>query len=303
MSNLSRALVALSVFAGGCIFFVDTTDLGLACRFDGDDSTACGKCVASSCQAAVNACCAADACKGSLGDLDRCGRGAGCATLLGTAPGVAPRDALIGCIQTSCAATCTATGDTDGGSDGASSGSSGGSGSSGASSGSSGGSGSSGASSGSSGASGSSGTSGTSGSSGAAPNCFSVGPNCRCTVQSGGNNAACDAKSMGVLATAVICCADTNYPANGSSCMCSWIGCGAAGSSCLCGPGNAAPGGTCDKPGDPAWDCCTQTGAPECICGDSFACPSGFIDGGTTCNPGTVICAPGQSKVSACNGP
>ena len=79
--------------------------LGGTCRFEGDDSSPCGQCIAKSCQQPVNECCASEACTQSLEVLDRCATGSSCGTIS------AVSSALASCIASSCPVCST----TDGG--------------------------------------------------------------------------------------------------------------------------------------------------------------------------------------------
>jgi hypothetical protein len=77
------------------MLLVDSEEKGSTCRFSGDQTSACGQCIAAHCQAAVNACCADSACAAHLDTLDECGSGASCNGLV-----LAP---LLGsCISSSC---------------------------------------------------------------------------------------------------------------------------------------------------------------------------------------------------------
>jgi hypothetical protein len=115
--------LAVLVLQPACIFFVpDTGPLeSTACHFKGQTVTACGVCVASKCQGAVNACCTDSTCQGSLDDLDTCaGSDAGYAGCLSLTMGdptfnsSASLNSLVACMEEACAPDCA--GVPDGGS-------------------------------------------------------------------------------------------------------------------------------------------------------------------------------------------
>jgi hypothetical protein len=87
----------------GCVFFVDTSDFGSSCQFQGQGTT-CGQCVAAHCQDAVNDCCRASTCGATMGDLDTCAQGQGCARLFGDNSPVSQ------CVQSQCSSVCSTVG-------------------------------------------------------------------------------------------------------------------------------------------------------------------------------------------------
>jgi hypothetical protein len=98
----------------GCVLFVDTSDYGSSCQFQGQ-GTACGQCVAARCQAAVNDCCMASECSAAMGELDACATGQGCASLFGEPQRLGTEYALAQCVQTQCASVCSTVGTPQGG--------------------------------------------------------------------------------------------------------------------------------------------------------------------------------------------
>ena len=110
------ALAMLSVIElRGCVLVVESGEpVAAECRFDGDDRSACGRCLAKSCQRLVNDCCrAGEACEEALGMLDACAsRGAGpeCGRLagLGSSSASTAGEKLGRCVANACAAVCPA---------------------------------------------------------------------------------------------------------------------------------------------------------------------------------------------------
>lgn len=101
-------LLALVLFSACALFSTGASGLETnACNFQGAQ-TACGLCVAASCQALVNACCNDGACSGSLGYLDGCASGdSSSCTLLrnGSYLGAGTSFTALGaCVAASCAA-------------------------------------------------------------------------------------------------------------------------------------------------------------------------------------------------------
>lgn len=92
----------------GCILLVSEPTFGKTCRFSGAES-ACGACVASRCQASVDACCTDDACKDTLGSLDGCAakHDGSCGALAAAASSSQPASAELGkCIARRCGGEC-----------------------------------------------------------------------------------------------------------------------------------------------------------------------------------------------------
>lgn len=98
--------VSALLAAAGCVLFVPSADsLGTDCHL-ADETSACGKCIVASCQDKLNACCAADACRPSLSQVDACSNDGQCSLALaagGDASGLAT------CIATSCKGSCQVT--------------------------------------------------------------------------------------------------------------------------------------------------------------------------------------------------
>ena len=101
--------VLLVVGCGGCILLVDSSPTGdvfaTTCGFAHSD-TACGQCIASSCQSAIDACCKDATCQQHLGALDTCA-GGDC-TALENDLAVALRP-VGDCVMPACAAACAFT--------------------------------------------------------------------------------------------------------------------------------------------------------------------------------------------------
>ncbi|WP_394830286.1 hypothetical protein LVJ94_27635 [Pendulispora rubella] len=99
----------------------DGSELGPTCHFEGESST-CGKCIARSCQTAVNGCCGDSSCKNSLSTLDGCAQNGGldCALLqsYGYGTPTTAMQKLGACVSGSCASACNAVGGGDGGGSG-----------------------------------------------------------------------------------------------------------------------------------------------------------------------------------------
>ena len=96
--------VAAVVACAGCILFVDSGSSGFSttCGIASADTT-CGQCITSSCQPAIDACCADGACSASLGAVDSCA-GGDCSSFEAVyAPAFSP---LADCIERACADAC-----------------------------------------------------------------------------------------------------------------------------------------------------------------------------------------------------
>ncbi len=123
-TRLGRRLAAGAVLLGagglGCAWTSVgvSSDYSTTCGFAGRDTTACGKCIAKSCQKPVDACCADATCKasnktdygfgitsgddGTLGRLDACGDGKSCYDLESDPLG----KAIAECVEASCSDVC-----------------------------------------------------------------------------------------------------------------------------------------------------------------------------------------------------
>jgi hypothetical protein len=92
--------------------------LGPTCRFDGDQSTACGKCIAASCQSKIDDCCNEDMCVNyDLPRLDACAAKGSCRPIYDTSTYGRIFEGIRACVKASCAVECP---DTGGGSSGSS---------------------------------------------------------------------------------------------------------------------------------------------------------------------------------------
>lgn len=90
----------------GCAAVIDaSSELGDACRFDGDEDTSCGQCVAYACRAEVDACCSDEECAPALSFLDGCADGDedDCEELY-DADGAG--EALGNCVESACPVSC-----------------------------------------------------------------------------------------------------------------------------------------------------------------------------------------------------
>ncbi|WP_394840963.1 hypothetical protein LZC95_28290 [Pendulispora brunnea] len=88
----------------------DSSKLGPTCHFEGENATARGRCIVSSCQGSVNACCGDSSCRNALSGLDRCAQTGGpdCAQLKSATYDKAPVavQKLGDCIVGYCASSC-----------------------------------------------------------------------------------------------------------------------------------------------------------------------------------------------------
>jgi len=114
MRPLPRALwplgaLAAVVSSASCIAIVSPDGPGPRCRFAGED-TACGACVASKCQPAVDACCGDGECTDrGLSFVERCTQGdhRACLMLASDVGATSPvRRELARCADTECGTTC-----------------------------------------------------------------------------------------------------------------------------------------------------------------------------------------------------
>lgn len=105
---LRAAALALATVAIACVSLGCPPDNGARCRFDGDDTTACGKCIAASCQSQVNKCCddQYSCLKTEMPKVDACSRGEGCSSLSTSSYSGGP---IATCIQSWCATPCLGT--------------------------------------------------------------------------------------------------------------------------------------------------------------------------------------------------
>lgn len=96
--------IALSLLVVGCVLVVSPETYGDRCRFAGDETSQCGRCIAERCRAEVDACCRDSACDGMMRTLDACSdaHGPDCAAL-----GASDTD-LGRCVARACAAVCVA---------------------------------------------------------------------------------------------------------------------------------------------------------------------------------------------------
>lgn len=102
------ALVAAVASLAGCILLVSPRDYGEHCKFGGE-ATACGQCIAQSCQAVVDTCCRNDSCTPGLNLVEHCASGeqTPCELLQSDLQATDPhRVELARCVSTQCAATC-----------------------------------------------------------------------------------------------------------------------------------------------------------------------------------------------------
>jgi hypothetical protein len=114
LGALATASLALALApTAGCVVVMPPLEHGEHCAFVG--SGACATCLASSCQASIDACCSDKACAGDDGHsavldaVDACGGGdaAACAAHLGDAQGKsAGVGAVRACVTTTCRAAC-----------------------------------------------------------------------------------------------------------------------------------------------------------------------------------------------------
>lgn len=105
---MKRLVTSLALTLAGCVLFVSGDRYGDACRFAGSE-TQCGACVRETCQAALNACCADDACGATLADLDACAKGdpTGCKRLsVDQGAPASTRAALAACVTGTCRSVC-----------------------------------------------------------------------------------------------------------------------------------------------------------------------------------------------------
>src|SRR5262245_60352414 len=80
--TLALTLALALTVPASCIALVDeSVDLGATCQFAGRDTTACGQCIARTCQSRVNTCCRSASCSPHLADLDTCGATGRCGAL------------------------------------------------------------------------------------------------------------------------------------------------------------------------------------------------------------------------------
>jgi hypothetical protein len=117
--NRLSELLAIGLLVGptACILVVkdDATKLSDRCHFVGDDTTACGICIAHSCQTQVDACCSSKSCRDDgaftltkpLELLDQCSSGSSYSCRVPSLVSESSTEgAIFACIQSSCAAEC-----------------------------------------------------------------------------------------------------------------------------------------------------------------------------------------------------
>ncbi len=227
-------------------------DLSGTCRFTGDNTTACGMCVAQSCQSFVNSCCADDLCeKYDLPALDSCTGSSDCSKLSGYGVSGDTMGKVASCVSANCSAQC---GGVDAGIKTAI----------------------------------------------ACTKPTHGSCNCLAGVTDGGSSSASSATDPSTVCSfstlVVRCCADTTWPAIGTSCGCTQVTCAypdGQPSDCQCGYGDVPSGynaldecmptfdGKCCKSADGSCrcaavtDCGTATEVPSCKASDSpFTCSS-----------------------------
>jgi hypothetical protein len=274
----ARTLLVAAAFLGmamqpACIFFVgDPGPLqSKRCGFKGDvgpSATSCGSCIASSCQSAVDACCASSSCQGDLNYLDSCagsGDSTACYTLM--TQDVVFNDpsgafATLGsCVQQNCASKCTGSSDaglaldTNGPATGVTC-------------------------------------------SGSSQSCFCsepsqgpAGPSCTASQFNNG-----------------VCCAQTGYPSNFATCTCAPYACGNDGvGDCYCSANpedivDMSPTLSCDDGGGGV--CCINN---EGLCACSASTPSctGTSSKVSVCSPsaGAGPCGVIQTQFATCSSP
>ncbi len=109
MLKLFRASLAVLLACGtGCALLLDaTTAPGDRCRFAGDDSTSCGLCLATHCQATIDRCCGDATCQATMDAVDRCAGRADVDACRALSLGTGPED-LAMCAASDCANECGA---------------------------------------------------------------------------------------------------------------------------------------------------------------------------------------------------
>jgi len=266
MTAFARAasLFAAACLAGCVLFVPDRGDLGLTCRFAGDDATACGKCLATHCQAKVDGCCADANCQAGVADLDTCSLGGGCRALTQRASTNGKLADLSLCLSSSCDSVCSASPVDGGGTDVTPSGPvlcNSGTGANGR-------------------------------------------PNCLCVAVSVpiGGSGSCSPSSLSSPTEGTLCCADDAYPGGANSiCSCDAIQCDTPVSgSCTCG--TDVHGSVLSCSAQTGWVCCNSTTTEHCYCTSSpGACGKDFVDMGPTCSAPKITCPTGKHKVSSCS--
>lgn len=256
------ALACLGALAG-CVLFIDTpSTFDSACRFAGDTIEACGKCVAASCRAQVDACCRDGSCRPLLDSLDQCATSSsptsstGCAKLQTTPTSSTAGTTLQDCIRARCAGSCKGSATADGGKPAPPSPVENG-----------------------------------------ATSCSSYEPtSCSCiTIGAGlGNDTICNQESVG----GGICCLDSSGSGAGhQSCRCTRFSCNTSSDgSCQCqASGLSGTATTCD--GD---YCCVVDSTQSCYCGTK-PCRATGETRVQSCTPSAVGCASGRTLVSSCS--
>lgn len=107
---MATSMLAAVLVATSCIAFVNPDDFGPSCAF-ANRGAACGSCLASQCQSAIDACCGSDACLPAMADVDLCAGGDrdACGRVLARTTTTATDDVsvrLSQCISKSCVNVC-----------------------------------------------------------------------------------------------------------------------------------------------------------------------------------------------------
>jgi hypothetical protein len=213
--RLAEALAVALFFAPAtaCILVVkdDPDKLDKRCHFAGDDTTACGVCIAASCQDKVDACCGSKSCRDDslfsltkpLDLLDQCATGSASSCKVPSLSGASSTEGVMfTCIQSSCGAECAVESDGGASVDGSK-------------------------------RDGSSTTSRT--------RCTSSSGRCDCYGDPPFNDTPCDTAAPANS----LCCASIGWPAHGLHCSCDRWECKETASGCECGASTTGPTTTC----------------------------------------------------------
>lgn len=242
-------------------------DYAPTCNFAGRTDQACGQCIAQSCQAQVDACCANETCRatpddavfgvstsygdpGALARLDTCARGGSCQELE-----YDPRTREItACIQQSCQGVCDlwqrSTFRPEESSCEVNEGSS-----------------------------------------------YSA-PSCDCTIPATTegaprrpNSVTCSQKTL----TLGLCCASKDWPAPASTCRCTSVVCTTAGNQCSCRAETSRSEGVnaCGR-----GTCCISAYDGTCGCGRGCSGDDIVVD---QCTPASVVCGTNRRTVESCS--
>ncbi len=264
MGRAIRLAASSLVVSAGCALVLDSSsDLGEHCRFDGSTEDLCGLCLATACQAPIDACCGDPYCQGVLDVVDRCGAGDSDACLeLDDDPDDPGAGAIVRCLANACDDECGVFFPNlpDGGGGGGG------------------------------GDTGGGGNAGTDGST-----CSEYESFCSCSYgTSPGNDVACDASSLDGAA----CCANPAYPDEGL-CTCERTRCTIdfTYDTCTCGYAVSDPSGGTECG---AYSYCCQ-GFDDCRCNNEFPC-SGNETPVPSCSVETIPCPTGV-PVTSCSFP